>query len=74
MCVLDGLHDARVFAHSSFYNEITVSDTHIPLYTIGDSADHCLFAGTIEGNFLPPQLVYEGKTPRTVEEIGTTQV
>ena len=43
------VHDARVFAHSSVYNEIehnnilpnktiTVSDIHIPLYMIGDSA------------------------------------
>lgn len=43
------VHDARVFAHSSLYSKIehshilpnktiTVSDTHIPLYMIGDSA------------------------------------
>jgi len=27
------------------------------------------FAGTMEGDFLPPQLVYEGKTPRCLPQI-----
>ena len=27
------------------------------------------FAGTMEGDFLPPQLVYEGKTPRCLPQV-----
>ena len=28
------------------------------------------FAGSMEGNFLPPQLVYEGKTPRCLPQVN----